>query len=260
MCLETNVQSKCSKTTHELELLGTVKDANVPAISPISHRGSSEAQFIMVPTVSLTTATISRSNSCKCKSMLLSHWLLSPDSLVCAHTYTCALIWKTCIHHVMISQSHWLQCLITNNLLLPLILVFWCLIWPRISFKPAVTLDWILNTSQTHFIYMRWLTFRLSMASFNKRTTSWPSQFETLKPLVQLISFPYKINIVSFAIFSILSIIICCTLSLSKKSVKHQASVNWNDSLLILTVLIAVCSQGKEKVNPAGSLAFFIPM
>lgn len=32
------------------------------------------------------------------------------------------------------------------------------------------------------------------MASFNMRTTSWPSQFETLKPLVQLISVPYQTN------------------------------------------------------------------
>lgn len=36
---------------------------HIPAISPISHLGSSYAHVIIVPTVSFTTATISRSNS-----------------------------------------------------------------------------------------------------------------------------------------------------------------------------------------------------
>lgn len=35
----------------------------IPAISPISQLGSSYAHVIIVPTVSFTTATISRSNS-----------------------------------------------------------------------------------------------------------------------------------------------------------------------------------------------------
>lgn len=53
---------------------------HVPAIRPISQLGSSWAQVIIVPTVSFTTATISRSNSYKGNSSAVSR-MVRPNRL-----------------------------------------------------------------------------------------------------------------------------------------------------------------------------------
>lgn len=93
----------------------------VPAISPISHRGSSEAQSTMVPTVSLTNATISISNSYRWNTMsvmLLHNWV-SPYIHVHTHTYTCAHIKHMFSSCNDFTQSDWLQCLFADILLSP---------------------------------------------------------------------------------------------------------------------------------------------
>lgn len=157
----------------------------VPAISPISHRGSSEAQSIMVPTVSLTTATISISNSYRWNIMniMLLHSWVSPYIHVHTHIHT-----RT--------YTHWVEYWIQVNVL--------------------------------------WLTFRLSTASFSKLTTSWPSQLETLKPLVQLSSVPYETNYICFDIFIIIIIIIS---SFHVRS-RSEMSVNQSTSVCLFVLMI----------------------
>lgn len=104
-----------------------------------------------------------------------------------------------------------------------------------------------------------WLTLRLLMASLSMPTTSWPSQSVALKPLVQLTNLPYKTHagwqrFSSFIFWKDFSCVPCVTVNLLL--IKTQVCT----LMFTLTVSIAVCSHGKEKVKPAGRWAFFIPM
>lgn len=133
----------------------------VPAISPISHRGSSEAQSIMVPTVSLITATISISNSYRwniMNIMLLHNWV-SPYIHVHTHIYTCTYT-HMCTYRTHVFIMSWFHSQTDFSVCLLIfyfhqwrsISFFWCPIWPHISLISAVALGRILNTSQTQCV------------------------------------------------------------------------------------------------------------